>query len=792
MAPRPLAAPAPARGGAIMTSPAGERKPALLHVVGRRLVLACGMAATLASAVLVSAVLIWASAESRRELAALAALLAESAAPALVADNPAQAQRALDTLRASRAVTAAAVYRLTGGPWVQFRQPLGEAVPASTPATEGHAPDRGEETLRIRSRAGTTLGWVWLQADPERQQRLVVKCLGFALLAVLISVAMAAAFAVRWNGHLLRPLDQIRQVSERIASEENLAVRARHTGAPEFEPLVAAFNQMLGRIQARDGQLRHQCDQLGELLAQRTAELAQLTAALKEARADTVRARQAKTAFLSQMSHELRTPLTAVIGFSEMLMEEAEATGSVSLRADLERIQKAGQSLLGLINEMIDLAKIEAGELTLQNEQFDVLGLANELFAALQTAAELHHNRLLLEATPNLPPMQGDRSKLHRTLRNLLDNALKFTERGEVRLRITPDSRGAEEQMVFEVCDNGIGMSTPQLESLFQAGAHPEAGIRRKFGGPGLGVAISRQFVRAMGGELAVRSETGRGTSFTVRLPLHGHVPPAPARPLPEGGGTAGGRSTVVLVIDDDPNTRALMVRYLTKEGFTAHTAANGREGIELARTLLPALITLDVMMPEVDGWTVLSMLKADPQLAGIPVVMLTMVAEPDKALPLGASEFLTKPVDFKRLSALLHRYCPEPGHRPILIVEDDEISSHLLRRNLEREGFTALVAADGRAALDLIQLHLPALILLDLMMPEMDGFEFAEKLRSRKGMADVPVVVLTAKELTEEDRQRLRGNVTSILQKQNLTEETLHNELRIALALHFRQQASE
>lgn len=620
-----------------------------------------------------------------------------------------------------------------------------------------------------------------------------MKCFGFALLAVLGTMGGAAVIAAHLNGPLLRPLSQMLQVAERVAHEENLAVRADKTGSHELEPLVAAFNKMLGRIQARDGQLRHQCDQLGELLAQRTTELAQLNIALKEARADTVRARQAKTAFLSQMSHELRTPLTAIIGFSEMLVEEAgEDEGSASLRADLERIQKAGQSLLGLINEMIDLAKIEAGELTLQNEHYNVLSLANELFATLQTTAELHHNRLLLEAAPNLPPMQADRTKLHRTLRNLLDNALKFTERGEVRLRITPDSRGMEEEIVFEVCDNGIGISPQQLERLFQDGSHPEAGIRRKFGGPGLGVAISRQFVRAMGGEMTARSETGRGTSFTLRLPLHAPAAPPPARPLPGEVPVASDSSTVVLVIDDDPNTRALMVRYLTKEGFTAHTAANGREGIELARALQPALITLDVMMPEVDGWTVLSMLKADPQLAGIPVVMLTMVAEPDKGPPLGAAEFLTKPVDFKRLSALLHRYCPEPGDRPILIVEDDEISSHVLRRNLEREGFTALVAPDGKAALDLIQLHLPALILLDLMMPEMDGFEFAQKLRARKGLADVPVVVLTAKELTEEDRQLLRGNVTTILQKQTLTEETLHSELRIALARHFRQRTPE
>ena len=775
-----------------MTAPVEQEDTALLDSFGRRLVMACGVAAALACAVLATAVLMMASAESRRDLAALAALLAESAAPALAGDNPAPAQRTLDSLRGNRAVLAGAIYRLTGGPWVQFRQPLGEALPSSPPTVEGFESARGEEARRIRSTAGTTLGWVWLRANPARQQDLAVKCFGFAVLAVLGTMGAAAVFAARWNTPLVRPLNQVLQVAERVAHEENLAVRAAPAGPHELEPLVAAFNQMLGRIQARDGQLRHQCDQLGELLAQRTAELAQLNIALKEARADTGRARQAKTAFLSQMSHELRTPLTAIIGFSEMLIEEAHGENSVSLRADLERIQKAGQSLLGLINEMIDLAKIEAGELTLQNEQFNVLSLANELFAALQTTAELHHNRLLLEAAPNLPPMLADRTKLHRTLHNLLDNALKFTERGEVRLRITPDSRGAEEEIVFEVCDNGIGISPQQLELLFQDGAHPEAGIRRKFGGPGLGVAISRQFVRAMGGEMAARSETGRGTSFTLRLPLHAHAAPALARPLPGGAPAASDSSTVVLVIDDDPNTRALMVRYLTKEGFTAHTAANGREGIELARALQPALITLDVMMPEVDGWTVLSMLKADPQLASIPVVMLTMVAEPDKGPPLGASEFLTKPVDFNRLSALLHRYCPEPGDRPILIVEDDEISSHLLRRNLEREGFTALVAPDGKAALDLIQLHLPALILLDLMMPEMDGFEFAQRLRARKGMADVPVVVLTGKELTEEERQLLRGNVTSILQKQNLTEETLHSELRIALARHFRQRTPE
>jgi CheY-like chemotaxis protein len=241
-----------------------------------------------------------------------------------------------------------------------------------------------------------------------------------------------------------------------------------------------------------------------------------------------------------------------------------------------------------------------------------------------------------------------------------------------------------------------------------------------------------------------------------------------------------------VLVIDDDEHSRDLMVRFLQKEGFSAQTAADGRQGLLMAKQLRPALITLDVMMPEVDGWSVLTALKADPELADIPVLMITLTEEHDKGFALGASEFLTKPVDYARLSSLLREYCPTPGDHPVLVVEDDEITSHILRRNLEREGYPVMVAANGLDALELIRLRLPALILLDLMMPEMDGFALAQAVRERKDMRDVPIIVLTAKDITEEDKQRLKGNVSGILQKQNLTPENFQVELRAVLASHM------
>jgi signal transduction histidine kinase/CheY-like chemotaxis protein len=568
------------------------------------------------------------------------------------------------------------------------------------------------------------------------------------------------------------------------------------------------------------------------------------------------------------MSHELRTPLTAIIGFSELLQSGAEADGRKEDSEDITRIHDSATHLLGLINGILDLSKVEAGKMTLYLEEFDVIHAVQEVTSTIRPLVEKSGNRFEIDCPAQLGTMRADLTKVRQILFNLLSNANKFTEKGTVRLEVSgqwsavggqktedggrrtedsaprpnaqpgvgpsgQESKAAEGRrtpkpggdsgapgerdsvlecgapaplslgdearagatdhgpqttdhgplITFTISDTGIGMTPEQLSRLFEAFSQADASTSKKYGGTGLGLAISRRFCELMGGTLTVESEPGKGSTFTVTLPTEVNEPaprplaadsdlrvPRSAFPLP--------RSTL-LVIDDDPAVRELMTRTLSSEGYTVHTAENGPRGLELARSLKPSVITLDVMMPGMDGWAVVNALKADPELADIPVVMLTIVDDQKLGFTLGAADYLAKPIDWKRLTSVLARYRDRSGHARVMVVEDDPAVRELLQRNLEKDGWSVALAENGRVALDQLTEVRPALILLDLMMPEMDGFEFMEALRQRPDGRDIPVVVITARQLSDDDRRRLNGQVVKIIQKGQTTAEEVLSEVR-------------
>jgi len=516
-----------------------------------------------------------------------------------------------------------------------------------------------------------------------------------------------------------------------------------------------------------------------------------------------------KSLFLANMSHELRTPLNAILGYSEMLQEEAADLQLVGFSADLERINAAGKHLLALINDILDLSKIEAGKMELFLESFDVSKLIDDVASTVLPLVEKNANALHVESALDLGMMHADQIKVRQALFNLLSNAVKFTHEGNVTLNTSRERMDGSEWILFRVTDTGIGLSSDQILKLFQAFTQADASTTRKFGGTGLGLALTRRFCQMMGGDVVVQSAPGEGSTFTIKLPVIVGAPKAEPE-INAGDGIPKALAaaaeppprpeTCVLVIDDGLAQRDLMQHFLTKEGFCIRTAGSGEEGLRLARQLRPAAITLDVMMPNMDGWSVLSALKADPELCHIPVIMLTMIDDRTRGFTLGASDYATKPVDREGLSQILKKYTVPSPPSPVLLVEEDSDNRDMARTMLEMDGWQVCEAKNGHEALACMERERPSLILLDLIMPEMDGFEFAAHVRRHDEWRSIPMIVMTAHDLSSEDLLRLNGYVEKILPTEGDSHDALLNQVRDLLldctaplrALHTEPHAEE
>jgi adenylate cyclase len=488
-----------------------------------------------------------------------------------------------------------------------------------------------------------------------------------------------------------------------------------------------------------------------------------LTAARDQAEAMS----RTKSSFLANMSHELRTPLNAIIGLSEMMVTNAPRFGTEKAAEPLRRVHRAGKHLLDLINQVLDLSKIEAGKLDLNLETVKVPLLIDEVIGTARGLAEQNKNHLIVECAPDIAPLLVDPLRLRQILFNLLSNACKFTKGGEVSLCVTPVSIEGRNWVDFSVADTGIGMTPEQVDKLFEEFVQADQTTARNYGGTGLGLAITRKLCRMMGGDTLVTSEIDKGSVFTARLPTGSaaseantdHSANAPDEPGPSGD--------CVLVIDDDLTARELIANHLRGAGFAVVTAAGGREGLKRAEELHPIAITLDVLMPDIDGWTVLAALRGNPELADIPVVMATITDDQQhKGMTLGAAGYLTKPIDRDRLIALLQPYQARVRRTCVLLVEDDPTQRERIRSWLEPQQWQISEAENGRVALDRLGEEVPDIILLDLMMPEMDGFQLITALQERPAWRRIPVIVVTSLDLTAADRARLNSGVEGILLK--------------------------
>ena len=513
---------------------------------------------------------------------------------------------------------------------------------------------------------GERVGTLFLQSDMRQWSIRARRYAGILIIFVLVSGSFAFFVSSKLQGLISKPILQLEDTMRMVSANKNYAVRAVKSYGDEIGRLIDGFNTMLSEIQQRDtalqstnGELQTRTQELEEEIVHRK----QTQEELLNAKHAAEEANRAKSTFLANMSHELRTPLNAIIGYSEMLEEESRESGKAENVQDLKKIQAAGKHLLSLINDVLDLSKIEAGKMGLHLETFDVSQVIDEMVTTLQPAAAKNANSIHVQLAENVRAMRADITKTRQILYNLLSNACKFTDHGRIAVDVDQIKVEERDWIQFRVSDTGIGISAKQKENLFQEFAQADASIARRYGGTGLGLAITQRFVQLMKGRITVESEPGRGAIFTVQLPAQVVVetaeaaPSGPASDVPAPvSDTRTGRETI-LVIDDDPSVRDLMSRFLTKLDFHVVAAANGEEGIRLAKQVHPLLITLDVVMPECDGWAVLNRLKSDSKLAEIPVIMVTVVDNEAMGLDLGASNYLIKPVDRDRLAVLVEKH---------------------------------------------------------------------------------------------------------------------------------------
>ena len=478
-----------------------------------------------------------------------------------------------------------------------------------------------------------------------------------------------------------------------------------------------------------------------------------------------------KSQFLASMSHELRTPLNAIIGVTEMLREDAEA-----LNQDVEpldRVLGAGRHLLALINDILDLSKIEAGRMELHLESFPLAPLIEDVAKTIEPMATKNANRIVIDCPSDLGTIHADQTRFRQALLNLASNANKFTEKGTVTIAAHRQHSDGRDWVTIAITDTGIGMTPDQMSKLFQEFSQASSITASKYGGTGLGLAISRHFCRMMGGEITVESKPGEGSTFTIRLPRivkSGQALVTDARAEPVHSIAEDGEEPLILVVDDDATVRELVGRHLERAGFAVVAARGGQEGLRLVRELRPAAVTLDIMMPDLDGWTVLAAIKGDPALASTPVVLMSIVDQKNRGYALGAADYLVKPVDRTKLVETLTGICGSTAGR-VLLVDDDEVVRRNVRQTLEPIGWKVTEAENGQVAVEALAAARPDVIILDLMMPKMDGFELLDELRERRDWQEIPVVVITAKDLTDEDRDRLNGGIERIIQKSDRDE---------------------
>ena len=630
-----------------------------------------------------------------------------------------------------------------------------------------------------------------MTAEGDRKRRN-----DFVLLTLILLIALAGAWSL---GEIA--------IRQRIAALVHAALRIAgghldtRIGGPyrggELDQLTFAFDSMAAAMQHQVEEIRSREKDIRDFNTTLEQRVADRTHQLEEAN-------HAKSDFLANMSHELRTPLNSIIGFSEMLKD--------GLLGDLEKKQRgfvtdifdAGTHLLSLINDILDLSKVEAGMLQLEPVTVDIAGLLKASTLVVREKALTHRIRLETDLDPGIGSMLADERKLKQIVYNLLSNAVKFTpEGGIVTLRARRCTRAEvlldqefpgrlialppgddNEFLAITVVDSGVGIAREDLAKLFEPFVQVDSSVARRHAGTGLGLSLVRRLAELHGGTVGLASVPGKGSRFSVWLPCRAPASVQKTAPIAEIEAPAAPAVPLALVIEDDDWMAGVISEQLRAEGFEVMRSATAEEGLVRAAKRRPQLITLDIFLPAMDGWEFMRRLKADPKLADTPVVIISISEDLGRGVVLGARRVLQKPFLREELvAALTGLVAMRPNGEParVLVVDDNLKAVELLATTLEAEGYQVMRAYGGAEAIAVARSAHPDLVILDLMMPDVSGFEVARALRESEDTARIQILVLTAKDLTAEDRARLNGNVRGVLTKENFRTSELLAELRRA-----------
>jgi signal transduction histidine kinase/DNA-binding response OmpR family regulator len=577
--------------------------------------------------------------------------------------------------------------------------------------------------------------------------------IGFAVGSIIL--ALILGYGISWT--LIRPIKRMETRFKEIASGD-FSQHVEVVNRDELGALTNNLNQMNDELGRLYSELRTRNSELDVALTENT----RLFHELEEKSQELEIASRHKSEFLANMSHELRTPLNAIIGFSDVLLEKMFGELNPKQADYLQDILSSGRHLLALINDILDISKVEAGHMELERTRFMLAEVLDNGMRMIHERANRHDINIKLEIDPAIGLIEADERMIKQVVVNLLSNAVKFTPDGGQVDVIAYLSNG---EVWVSVRDTGIGIAPEDQTRIFDEFQQAKSGSSKAEEGTGLGLTLSKKFVEMHGGRIWVESKVGVGSTFTFTLPLRESskvITQEPALAEPTG--------PTVLLVEDDARAIDLLTLYLTASNFNVIVARDGDEGLVMTRRLHPSAIILDLMLPRVDGWDFLAQAKADPDIAEIPVIIVSILDERGKGIALGAAEYIVKPASRDDLMAALRRLTLTPqamdGSTKVLVIDDDPLAVELVEAVLQPDGYTILKATDGENGIALAQQELPSLIILDLLMPGVDGFAVVERLRADPTTASTPIVILTSKTMTHEEKERLNGQISYLAHK--------------------------